>query len=385
MESNSPDIESWLKLIRARDVGPATFKRLLKYFKEPARVLGSNSAGLRCVKGVGLKTAENIISSANQYDAAQEIKRANAQGAWLVNMADERYPAALRTINDPPPVLYVKGSLQRCDGLAVAIVGSRRASLYGQEQAGRFAHLLASSGFTIVSGMARGVDTAAHRGALSAAGRTLAIQGCGLSKVFPSENRKLFEKIPESGACISELALDADPKPENFPARNRIIAGLSLATLVIEASERSGAMITARLALDYNRDVMAVPGKIDSPLNSGSHKLIKQGARLVDCIDDVMDALGQIGTELREHAVKRSEQAENKVQIFIFDVDKLNLSRDEKLIYRTLQVGEPIHIEEIIGKTNVAVGAVNAGLISLRLKGLVRQLPGNCFVKKAMQ
>ena len=253
--------------------------------------------------------------------------------------------------------------------------------MYGQEQASRLAHLLGSAGFTIISGMARGIDTSAHQGALAASARTIAVQGCGLANVFPPENKKLFQMISNSGACISELPLRYEPKPENFPPRNRIVAGLSLGVIVIDASLRSGALITARAALDYNREVMAVPGKVDSPTSRGPHRLIKEGARLIEGIEDVMDALGYIGDQLQDHAAQAATQAEQKADMPLFKDCKPKLTTDENTIHAELSK-EAIHIDQIIANTGLSAGKVNAALVSLRLKGLIRQFPGNSFARR---
>lgn len=270
-QENSIDIEKWLKLIRADNVGPTTFAKIIKHFGTIERALGASVSELTKIDGIGFKTAEQIVRTRDKFDATAELESAEKSGVWIINFDDERYPPVLKQIYDPPPVLYIKGSLARSDNLSIAIVGSRRCSLYGQEQTSRLAYFLGSAGFTICSGMARGIDTAAHQGALSAEGRTIAVQGCGLSNIFPPENKRLFELISESGACISELPLQYEPLSENFPPRNRIIAGLSLGTIVVEAGLYSGALITARAALENNREVMAVPGKIDSPLSKGTH------------------------------------------------------------------------------------------------------------------
>ncbi len=378
---NSRDIEKWLKLIRADEVGPVTFARMLKYFGSVDAALGASVGRLMKVEGVGSVTAERIAASRDKFDACAELELAAKAGVWLVHMEDPRYPPVLRQIYDPPPVLYVKGTLRREDNLAVAIVGSRRCSLYGQEQASRLAHLLAAAGFTVVSGMARGIDTAAHTGALAGAGRTIAVQGCGLSRVFPPENAKLFELISACGACICELPVRAEPLAEHFPPRNRIIAGLSLGTIVVEAGLRSGALITAKTALESNREVMAVPGKIDSPLSQGPHYLIKQGAKLIESVEDVMEALGYVGEQLKEHAATAARQASEKVEAPLFDTAKLNLKGHEKTIYELLGK-EPLHIDQVIADANLPAGAVNAGLVSLRLKGIIKQLPGNLFVRR---
>lgn len=378
---NSRDVEKWLKLTHADEVGPVTFGKLLKRFGSVDVALGASVSDLMKVEGIGATIAERIAASRDKFDSCAEIELAAKLGVWIVHMEDPRYPPALRQIYDPPPVLYIKGTLDRADNLAIGIVGCRRCSLYGQEQSSRLAHLLAAAGFTIVSGMARGIDTAAHTGALAAEGRTLAVQGCGLSRVFPPENVKLFNLISASGACISELPLRAEPLPENFPPRNRIIAGLSLGTIVVEAGLRSGALITAQAALESNREVMAVPGKIDSPLSQGPHRLIKEGAKLIETVEDVMEALGYIGDQLKDQTALTAKETTEKVEMPLLETAKLNLKGDEKTIYDALSK-EPLHIDQLIADTSLPAGTVNAGVVSLRLKGLIKQLPGNLFTKR---
>jgi DNA processing protein len=380
-EEHSSGIDVWLKLIRAEGIGPTLFKRLLDHFGDVERILGASVFELTKIEGIGNKTAEMIARSRNAFDAEKELALADKLGVRVIHLQDQRYPPVLKAIYDPPPVLYVKGALCRSDNLAMAVVGSRRCTHYGTEQANRFSHLLASAGFTIVSGLARGIDTAAHRGALSAAGRTIAVQGCGLSNVFPPENKALFEQITENGAVVSELPLTYEPLAENFPGRNRIIAGLSMGVLVVEATYRSGALISAQAALDNNREVMAVPGRIDSPTSAGCHKLLKQGARLVDGIDEIMDALGHVGDGLKDHAGDAAADAQESVQRTLFDVSALNLSDEESGILNQLN-SEPVHVEELIQLTQLSAGKVHAAVISLQLKGLVKQLPGNMIVKR---
>jgi DNA processing protein len=379
-QGNSVDIEKWLKLIRADSIGPVTFSKLIKHFGTIDCALGASVSELTKVDGIGFKTAEQIAATRDKFDTSAELELAEKLGVWLINLADERYPPLLKQIYDPPPVLYIKGSLVASDNLAISIVGSRRCSLYGQEQSSKFAHFLSSAGFTICSGMARGIDTAAHTGALSAGGRTIAVQGCGLMNVFPPENIKLFELITNSGACISELPLQYEPLAENFPPRNRIIAGLSLGTIIVEAAPNSGALITAAAALENNREVMAVPGKIDSPLSKGAHQLIKQGAKLVESVEDVMEALGYIGERLQSCATAAAAKASEMLERPLFDISALNLSGNEKTIYDCLGK-EPLHLEQIIAETNLTPGGINAALISLRLKGLIKQLPGSLFLR----
>jgi DNA processing protein len=381
VEGNSDNIRNWLLLVRAQGVGPVIFARLLKQFGSVESARGASASALAKVEGVGTKTAEEICRTRDKFDVEKEIALAERIGVWIINIEDERYPVLLKKIYDPPPVLYIKGTLAKSDSLAVAIVGSRRCSYYGSEQASRFAHLLAAAGFTIVSGMARGIDSAAHSGALSAGGRTFAVQGCGLAKIFPPENKQLFEKISQSGACISELSLEFEPLGENFPPRNRIIAGLSLATIVIEASPRSGALITAKAALENSREVMATPGRIDSPLSKGPHSLIKQGAKLVETVEDVIETLEYLQNDFKEFVSESVKQSVQKAQMPLFDVTQLKLTEAEKKIFDCLDT-EPVHIEQIINQTDIAAGKANAALVSLRLKGIAKQLPGAYFVKK---
>lgn len=382
MENNSINICEWLKLIRAEGVGPVIFARLLKQFGSVNAVLGAGVGALAKVEGVGQKTAEEICRTRDKADAEKEIALAEKLGVWIINIEDARYPVLLKKIYDPPPVLYIKGTLTKADNLAIAIVGSRQCSYYGSEQASRFAHLLAGAGFTIVSGMARGIDSAAHSGALSAGGRTFAVQGCGLAKIFPPENKQLFEKISQNGACISELAFEYEPLAENFPTRNRIIAGLSLATIIVEAMPRSGALITARAALENSREVMAVPGRIDSPLSKGPHSLIKQGAKLVESVEDVIETLEYLQKDFADFVTQSAKQSVQKAEMPLFHVSQLNLTNIEKKVFDCLD-NEPVHVERIISQTGIAAGKVNAALVSLRLKGIVKQLPGDYFVKKS--
>jgi DNA processing protein len=238
--------------------------------------------------------------------------------------------------------------------------------------------MLTAAGFTIVSGMARGIDTAAHHGALSAKGRTIAVQGCGLANIFPLENDKLAQIISNSGALISELPMNYEPLSENFPPRNRIIAGLSLGTIVIEAAHNSGALITASAALEYNRQVMAVPGKIDSPLSRGTHQLLKQGAQLIESVEDVMEALGYIGKQLKDHAVAAEVQANRKLENKDLG---LTLTAQEKRILDSIN-DEPVHLDDIITSLRLSASAANSAMVCLQLKGLIKNLPGN-FIKKS--
>ncbi len=375
---HSDGIASWLRLTRVQGVGPTLSQRLIKALGTPAQVLGATAGQLSEIEGVGPRTAQRILDASEQVDVDKELALADQLGVWFVHREDPRYPVMLSQIYDPPPVLSVKGALLPQHNLSLAVVGSRRCSAYGQDQASRLSHLLALSGFTIVSGMARGIDTAAHRGALSSQGQTMAVQGCGLARCYPSENRDLYRRIACQGCVLSELPLQAEPLKAHFPARNRIIAGLSMATIVVEAGLRSGAMITARLAMEHNREVMAVPGQIDNPLTQGPHHLLKQGAVLVDSVDTVVAALGVIGQGLQDHVKTtiKTHESRNHTR-----KNGVAMTPSEQSIYDQLSHA-PTHADDIIVQTNLPTGKVTADLVNLQLKGMVQALPGNLFIKK---
>ncbi|MFC1765476.1 DNA-processing protein DprA [Planctomycetota bacterium] len=375
--SHADCIEQWLSVLGADGIGPTLFRRLLDYVGSPAEILKASEITLTAVEGIGPAKARKIKASLGRFDTTAELSLADRLGVHLIHLNDPRYPSSLKSIYDPPPVLYIKGRLQSEHALAVAIVGARRASIYGQEQASRLAYQLASSGFTVISGMARGIDTAAHQGALAAGGQTLAIQGCGLARIFPPENQTLFTKIADAGACISEFPLTYEPLPQNFPARNRIIAGLSLGTIVVEATPRSGALITARCALDQNREVMAVPGRIDSPLSRGPHRLLRDGATIVTSVQDVVEALGVVGRQLKDHV----KQAIQKNRPDLNASPRPALDPTEQRIYEQL-AHAPQHTDHIVANTQLPAGTVTATLVGLQLKGMVRCLPGNLFAAR---
>lgn len=282
---------------------------------------------------------------------------------------DKGYPANLRYIFDPPQALYVSGSIVQEDNLAIAIVGSRRATYYGLKNAESLSFELATRGITIVSGLARGVDSAAHRAALKAGGRTIAVLGSGLNVIYPPENKELSEKITHSGAVISEFALDTPPYRVNFPRRNRIISGLSLGVIVVEAARKSGALITANCALEQGREVFALPGKIDSFTSSGTHSLIKQGAKLVESIEDVIEEL----EALRFLQINQSKGKE-KIEV------ELDLPEEEKQVYVCLGIA-PLHIDDIIQRSAFSYGKLLTSLLKLEHRKLVRELPGKLFVR----
>lgn len=378
LTGHSKGVAGWLRLMRAEGVGPTLGQRLIQAFGTPEHVLGASVGQLSQIEGIGHKTAERILRSSEQVEVDKELVLADRLGVWFLHRADPRYPVMLGQIYDPPAVLTVKGVLRAQHNLSVAIVGSRRCSAYGRDQASRLSHLLALSGFTIVSGMARGIDTAAHRGALSSQGQTIAVQGCGLARCYPPENKDLFDRIARQGCVLSELPLLAEPLREHFPARNRIIAGLAMATVVVEAGLRSGAMITARLAVEHNREVMAVPGQIDNPLAQGPHHLIKQGAVLVDSVGAIVEALGVIGERLQDHVETTINTHETKKRA---RKPLVSTTPTEQAVYDLLS-HVPTHADEITAQTNLAPGKVTADLVNLQLKGLVQALPGNLFLRK---
>ena len=295
--------EHWLQLALADGIGPITVKRLIDAAGSAEAACTAPLSLLRTIEGVGTSRADQIRTGL-QSAATQvpdQLQRCHAIGAQIICLDDDLYPPLLKTIHDPPPVLFVRGTFEPRDMNAIAIVGSRGCSFYGREQANRFAASLAGIGFTIISGGARGIDSSSHNGALShPAGRTIAVLGCGVDIVYPPENTALFDQISQRGAVISEYPLGTQPLPENFPRRNRIVSGMSRGVFVIEAAERSGALITAHTACEQNRPVFALPGKVDNKLSAGPHQLIREGATLVTMIQDIVESLPPVPLEMHD-------------------------------------------------------------------------------------
>lgn len=360
----------WLALCMTPGVGPVTFARLLRHFKTPEAVFQASAHDLARFPRMSNK-AVTALTCFDWGDQVQdEIDRVLERGCKLMTWHDPLYPPRLKEIPDPPPVLWLDGDVSESDQAAVAIVGSRGATDYGRSISARLAAELAEAGICVVSGMAMGIDAAAHRGALEAGGRTIGVLGCGVDLIYPRVNRDLFEAVPRSGALISEFPLGAEPRPGNFPLRNRVIAGLSAAVVVVEASERSGALITARLALEQNRDVLAVPGRVGSVKSRGTHALLKEGARLVETARDILDEIGpQLG--LRTPGRSRPKSASEPVA---------NLTPEGRRIWDALG-DDPVHVDMIGRRSGLTSAGMAPVLLELELKGLIRQLPGMRYIK----
>jgi len=347
-------------------IGPVRAKRLKERFETLDRALVSREADLRSVEGIGPELARTLTSWESNTDAAKERQWAEELGLTIVTMADAAYPAALREIWDPPLVLYIKGEIPETWPRGVAVVGSRETSHYGLETAKKLSYQIGYAGVPVISGLAREIDTAAHLGALAAKGITWAVLGCGLDQMYPPENDALAAKIVESGGClISELSLGTSPDKRTFPMRNRIVSALSFGVLVIEAGRQSGALITARQALEQGRQVFAVPGRIDNPSAQGCHQLIKDGAKLVEGVEDIL-------TELEFLLPMASVATPRPLPE--------NLTGDERKIYEAIEMDET-PIDTITQRTGLPSGTVSSTLLRLEMKKLVRQLPGKVFVR----
>jgi DNA processing protein len=355
----------WIGLKAVPGIGNVTFRRLLERFDTPEAALQASSASLSGVKGMAATTIEGFKSGEWRRFADDECRRLESSAARLVTYISGDYPKSLFEIPDPPPFLYVKGELHSRE-LSIAIVGSRRSTSYGLLTTAKLAEALASHGVCVVSGMARGVDTAAHKGALHVGGRSIGVLGCGVDTMYPPENRKLFEQMAEKGCLVSEFPLGTLPLAENFPRRNRIISGLSSGVLVVEAAEKSGSLITAQYALEHGRDVFAVPGNISFATSRGCNRLIKQGAKLVDCVEDILE-------ELPEYARIAADSPLLQPPPRTFA-----LTPKEAAIYELL-ARSPLHIDDIIAQTELTAGEVSSMLLHLELKGAVASLPGTHY------
>lgn len=363
------EFEALLRLNMTRGIGAKTYQALLERFGSSEAILDAPRAELETVSGVGAKLSAAIVETSGNMDIAAEINLAKEKDVQIIPYTSDQYPKHLKTIYDPPLILYVRGHILETDVLALAIVGARRCTYYGLSQAERFGRLLAQKGFCIISGMARGIDAAAHRGAISANGRTIAVLGCGLGVVYPRENIELAEQIAEHGAVVSEFSMNTPPDFRNFPPRNRLISGLSLGVLVVESSLKSGSLITAQWALEQGKEVFAIPGNIDNVYSRGTHKLIKEGAKLVEDLSDIVQELGPIAETLSP-----CDESETS------DPRSLILNSHEKKIFSLLS-SAPKDIDEIIQTTKLPPSIVTSTLMILEIKKLVKQLSGKRFVK----
>src|SRR5467141_789254 len=349
-------------------VGPVRLRKLLEVFEEPQRILAAKRSELRKVEGIGSEVADQISNWQSTIDLSAELQRIRDFGATVITQESPSYPPPLREIHAPPIVLYVWGELQERDHHAIGVIGARRTTHYGLESAKKLSYQLAYAGLTIISGLARGIDTAAHQGALAAKGRTIAVIGSGLSRLYPPENAALAEKIRTgNGAILSEFSMEIEPDRQTFPMRNRIISGWSQGILIVEAGLNSGALITASQAIEQGRSVYAVPGHINAPSAMGSNRLIQQGAKLVMSASDILDDLQVLLPE-----TKPSPEAAAR--------PLPPLSEDERRIYDAIEATET-SIDEITEKTKLPSAAVSSTLLRLELKRLVKQLPGKYFVK----
>jgi DNA processing protein len=380
--TSDAEILDALRLHLVPGIGPRTTQTLLEAFGSPAVVLKASEAELLSVDGIGPKLAKAIRGARISSEAVNELERCHAIDARVVARGMPGYPALLAQIPDAPAVLYSRGRLLPQDEIAVAIVGSRRCTYYGISQAEKFAGGLARAGLTVISGLAKGIDAAAHRAALAAGGRTLAVTATGLETVYPPEHAELAEQIVQSGAILTEFRLSQKPLAGLFPQRNRIISGLSLAVIVVEASRKSGALHTARHATEQNRDVFAVPGRIDSAASEGCHDLIRDGAMLVRGVDDVLDALGPLLRPVVLSSDDRADTGPTAPQPVreIRSVAELSLNDQERCVLDRV-TGEPRPVDAILESAGLDPPRVLATLTVLEMKRLVRRLPGNLVVR----
>lgn len=372
------DYEALIGLNLIPEMGSIRLTRLLAVFGSPREIIRTRGECLCRIPGIGEGIAAKIKGLTDR-DIEREISAAGKSGLTILIRESPDYPQNLKNIFDPPIVIYVKGCLCREDNYAVSIVGSRQASLYGLESAERFSRDLADLGFTVVSGMARGIDTRSHKAAIKAGGRTIAVMGSGFDHIYPAENKELSEEIAKNGAVISEFPVGACPVRQNFPRRNRIISGLSLGVLVVEAARNSGALITADFALEQGRDVFALPGKVDSFNSRGTNGLIKQGAQLVCSAEDIAEelklSLGCAGKVPKNAPVNNFPDARKDYPGICA------LSCAETLLYNIIST-QPASIDDILERTGLGIPGLSPALLGLELKRMIKQLPGRQFIRR---
>jgi DNA processing protein len=361
------DVARWVALSRVKGLGCISFKKLANHFADPTRAFGASAAELARIEGLDRNAVDGLLSFSAWDEVEREIRRAAQADVQIVPFTSAVYPARLRTIPDPPPCLYVKGEIRGEDERAVAVVGSRMASDYGCRIARDLCRGLTSLGFTVVSGMARGIDGMAHEAALSGGGRTIAVLGSGADQAYPPEHEPLYQKIIATGAVVSELPIGTRPLAFNFPARNRLISGLSLGVVVVEATEKSGSLITAAMAVEQGREVFAVPGEAGASRSRGAHRLIRQGAKLVENVGDIVE-------EIAPQLLKRpGAAAERSVPALAQDAPG-----DLRKVFALFQ-DRSVHIDEITEASGFPPARVSEILLELELQGLLKQLPGNRY------
>ena len=358
---------AWLALCRIKGLGCLSFKKLAARFAEPRSIFSASRIELEQVEDLRADAIDGIVNFRGWDEIDDEIRHLRAGGITLITFGDTAYPSRLRMIADPPPVLYVKGAISAVDDRAVAIVGSRSASHYGRRVARDLAQGLARLGFTVVSGMARGIDGMAHETALDTGGRTIAVLGSGVERAYPPEHEKLYRRISENGAVISELPVGTRPLAFHFPARNRLISGLSLGVVVVEATEKSGSLITASLAVEQGREVFAVPGEVGSSRSRGAHRLIRQGAKLVETVDDIVE---EVAPQLLGASAGATPSSAPLLPA--------GASVESRSIFALLQEGS-LQVDELIEKSALTPARVLAILLELELQGYVRQLAGQRY------
>jgi DNA processing protein len=361
------NIREMLALSGVPEIGPTRFRNLVAFFGSPENVFKASIQELQKVDGISEKIAQNIKCFEKYKFANTQLKILEKTKSKIITYWEENYPENLKNIYDPPIFIFVKGDIIPQDKFAISIVGARKPSTYGKIYASKLSEELAEKGFTIISGMAHGIDSIAHKGALKAKGRTIAVLGSGLDVIYPKENKELYQKITENGAVISEFFFRTNPDPGNFPRRNRIISGLGLGVVVVEAGAKSGALITAKLALEQNREVFAVPGNLESPKSAGTNALIKEsGAKLIQSVDDI---LSEIKPQIE--GFKKKEMIAKEV---------INISEDERKIFDILSE-IPTYIDKIAENACVSTQFALSVLLALELKGLVKQLQGKQFIR----
>ncbi len=360
--------EAYLALNLLPQVGPVRVRKLLRHFSTPERILTAKSSEILQVEGFGLDLAESIAGWESQVDLLSELKKIQDRQLTLLTQEDDLYPPLLRGIHDPPLLLYVWGQLTKRDHNAIGIVGSRQATHYGLSSTKKISFQIAYAGYTVVSGLARGIDTTAHEAALAAKGRTVAVIGSGIGKLYPPENMALAERIAQNGAVISEYPVDRSADKQTFPYRNRVVAGWSTGVIVVEAPLRSGSLITAQQAADQGRTVYAVPGPIDRPTSAGCNRLIQQGAKLImdggDVLDDLMTLFptAPVAPKLQETPPVAA------------------LTLDEEILYKAIGSDES-HINDITTTSGLTTATVSSTLMRLEMKRLIRALPGRRYVR----